>query len=116
MTDAHLVELSQRISNTELLFDLGIKVLKLHHNVIDAALTNEIRDIWGAAHSILNTWYMAQVDKQQAYVALSTALIENQLSMFAAELMKWVERPAQDREQKLEEGTWGYLDSFLKMK
>ena len=100
MTDSHVLELSHRISNSNLLLELGINVLKLQHDDIDATLRDNCYDIENAAYCILMPWYEAQADKQQAYDALYSGLKENKLHLIATELRDWIERPEQAGQQQ----------------
>ena len=70
---------------------LGIHILDLPKYTVDAAITNNRREITQAAYSVLRTWMKAQHGREEAYSTLYNSMMENKWNMLAAELEKWSE-------------------------
>ena len=90
LTDAHILDLSKRITGESELMDLGIKVLKQPDFVIKTALFNK-KEIQDATYEVLSTWEKGQNSRREAYINLHTGLRENGMKQLAAELKRWVE-------------------------
>ena len=89
-----------------MLLELGINVLQLQYEVIDAAFDNYKNDIQGAAYSVLSTWYEVQTNKHQAFMDLYSAIQKSKIKLFATELCAWVERDQQNVTQIHDKGMW----------
>ena len=76
LKDSDILNLSYRITNEQILRDLGTKGLKVEEHIINAALTDKKGSIQGAAYSVLSTWSTRQSSRHQAYVNLQAALKE----------------------------------------
>ena len=87
--DAHLFEMSLRIMDKQELQHLGLKVLKVPSHTVDSATYNE-KEIQDAAHKLLKTWYQNQINREEAYKNLYTALWDNGLRLLAGDLKQLV--------------------------
>ena len=90
LTDAHIWDLAQRITDIHQLLDLGLKILKVQGYRVDAAVNNET-EIQLAALRILKIWFNAQPNRQEAYRHLLSGLRECQYNQLASNLQQWVE-------------------------
>ena len=91
MEDAHLWELAQRITSTQDLLDLGLKVLKLPDYKVESALSSK-KEVELAAHRTLQIWIRKQTNRYEAYRTLVTSLKSCGMHQLAAQLMEWVEK------------------------
>ena len=91
LTDALIVELSDRISNKDKLRKFGITVLKIPENTIESAVTNNPRSIQSAAYDVLSLWQKQQTNRQEAFSSLQAALGGSELDDLANSLSRWVE-------------------------
>ena len=90
LTDEHILELSKRITDSEELMDLGIRVLKLPESKLRAELYNQHNWIQGATLAALSTWLKHQNTRQEAYRNLCDALTKAEMNHLASELRTWV--------------------------
>ena len=91
LTDALIVELSDRISNKDKLRTFGINVLKIPEHTIESAVTNNPRSIQSAAYDVLSLWGKQQNNRQEAFSSLQAALGGSGLDDLADSLSRWVE-------------------------
>ena len=68
-----IIDISKRIANEDNLWKLG-GVLKLSFDTIQAARTNNPRDIQNAAFIVLKTWLSRPENAEKAYASLTAAL------------------------------------------
>ena len=90
LTDANVVQLSERIADKNELLRLGEVVLKLPDHRIRSALTNNPRSIQSAAYDVLSIWVRQQTNRKTAYSELQNSLINNEMSYLAKELTEQV--------------------------
>ena len=91
LTDALIVELSDRISAEEKLKKLCMTVLKLPRHKFESALSNNPRSIQSAAYDVLSLWEKQQNNRQEAYTAMQAALGGSEMEDLAECLSKWME-------------------------
>ena len=68
LTDEHLVQLPQRLTNFGNLRSLAYRGLKLEHEEheeIEQPITNQPNDVQSAAHDILQTWVKQQETREK---------------------------------------------------
>ena len=88
LTDALIVELSDRISSKEKLRTFGMKILKLPEHKIESAVTNNPRSIQSAAYDVLSLWVKQQTNRKEAYSNLKVALGGSELGDLVD---RWIE-------------------------
>ena len=114
LTDAHILELSKRITNESELMDLGVKVLELPDFLIKTAMYDNTGKIQPATHETLSRWLKNQNNRQEAYKNLYTGLGRSGMNQLAAELKQWVERTAaQTLEERRQIMDLVFLNVFL---
>ena len=91
LSDALIVELSDRISTTEKLKKLCITVLELPRYTFESAVTNNPRSIQSAAYDVLSLWEKQQNNRKEAYSKLQAALGDSELSNLVDSLSRWME-------------------------
>ena len=91
LTDAHIWNLSKRITSESELMDLGINVLKQRELLIKAALYNK-KEIQDATHEVLSTWAKEQDSRREAYTNLHAGLKKYQMNELAKELKQMMQR------------------------
>ena len=96
LTDAHVLELSKRITSEEELMDLGIKVLGLPEFVIKTALFDNREKLQAATHELLSRWLKQQNNRLEAYMNLQVGLRKCRMNQLAMELKQWVEGTTAD--------------------
>ena len=69
LEDAHILELSEKITCDTDLMELGVKVLKLPECKIESAIFDK-KEIQPAAHKVLRSWLRKQSDRHEAYNTL----------------------------------------------
>ena len=91
LTDALIVELSERVSTEKELRKLGVQVLKLPDYPVKTALTNNPRCIQSAAYDVLNLWSKQYRRRQDAYADLKTSLGMSRMDGLIDAFTQWVE-------------------------
>ena len=104
LTDAHILDLSQRITSESELMELGIKVLGLPDFLIKTALYDNREKMQPATHEILSRWLKAQNSRQEAYVNLQAGLRKCGMKELAVKLTQWVEGTAVETTRTIEKG------------
>ena len=88
LDDAHVLELSRRITSESELLNLGINGLRLREYIIDAALFRHPKDIQDAAHYVLREWVKRQSNRVDAYHSLLKCLKQCEMNELARDLRK----------------------------
>ena len=90
LTDAHIVQLSERLTNYGNLRSLAYRGLRLEHHLVESATTSK-QPIEASSYHLLNSWVKQQVNRRVACQCLYLALNECQMPMLAEELAQWVQ-------------------------
>ena len=91
LSDVHVLQLSQRLTNPGDLKTLAYQGLKLESHEIESAISNKPNDIQSAAHEILKIWQKQQSNEKKAYSKLVAALTECKMHMLVSQLKQWTE-------------------------
>ena len=91
LSDVHVLQLSQRLTNQIDLRTLGYRGLKVEPHEIELAINNKPNDIQSAAYEILKIWQKQQSNEKEAYSNLVAALTECQMHMLVSQLKQWTE-------------------------
>ena len=94
LTDAHVLQLSQQLTDVGSLRTLAYRGLNLEPSDVESAITNAPNDIQTAAHNVLQEWMKRQEKREEAYLKLTEVLDECNMKMLAAKLKEWVESPS----------------------
>ena len=81
--------MAQRITDESQLRHLGLNILKLSTAKVDSALHDK-KYIQDAAYKVLQTWYVDQESRQEAYRTLYIELLNNGRQLWATELKQSV--------------------------
>ena len=90
LSDAHILDLSKRITCPDDYLDLGIKVLRLPDHQVDSVWTKHRPDVNLAARELLQIWKKKQTNPREAFNNLCTALQQCEMNQLVAELTQWV--------------------------
>ena len=90
LTDVHMWELAQRITNEEELQQLCVNVLQVHSFNITTPRREEKDDISFIAREALKIWIKKQPTREEAYAKLYSALSNHGEKQLAEELRQWV--------------------------
>ena len=91
LSDVHILQLSQRLTNVDEVRTLAYRGLKLESHEIEAPINNKPNDIQSAAHEILRTWLKRQTDGEEAYNNMVSALTECKMHQLLSQLQQWGE-------------------------
>ena len=94
LEDAHVLELSTRITNKQELMNLGINGLNLPRHTIQAALYNHRNNITDAAYAVISDWALQYKTKSEAYVDIIAGLQKCKMNQLASEMRQWTEGAA----------------------
>ena len=94
LTDAHILRVSQQLTDVGTLRTLGYRGLKLDSSEIESAITNSPNDIQTAAYKVLQEWMKQQEKREETYSKLVEALNECNMKMLVLKLTEWVEEPS----------------------
>ena len=83
LEDAHILELSTRISSTQDLLNLGINGLNLPRHTIQSAVHYHKDSIQEAAYTVLTSWANQQETVAEAYINIVAALKQCKMNQLA---------------------------------
>ena len=84
-----MLKMSQMITSTQELRELGINVLKIPENIVQTAIYDHRHSsIHDASHQVLSTWQKQYQTEQEAYESLYRGLKNCQMNHLAAELKR----------------------------
>ena len=89
LKDAHLLDLSRRITSTNDLEDLGLNILQFDDYQVDNAKCDGKNSINKAAHELLKKWRNNQVTREAAFSNLYRALRNHGWKHLAGLLNQW---------------------------